>query len=115
MEPLDQLLDRRALADRWLGGGDVKLMGAIGALAGYQYMLVIFVFDAILGGIAALALIIVRGRLLKTLKNIPRIFRLERESELEAGSEKSLGLPRAVTIALATLLVLWGASRPPAG
>ncbi|GIU77902.1 MAG: hypothetical protein KatS3mg005_1140 [Bryobacteraceae bacterium] len=100
---------------RWLGGGDVKLMGAIGALAGYQYMLVIFVFDAILGGIAALALIIVRGRLLKTLKNIPRIFRLERESELEAGSEKSLGLPRAVTIALATLLVLWGASRAPAG
>lgn len=100
---------------RWLGGGDVKIMGAIGSLAGPQYMIVIFVFDAILGGIAALVLIIVRGRLLKTLKNIPRIFRLDRESELEAGGEKSLGLPRAVTIALATLLVLWGATRAPAG
>jgi prepilin peptidase CpaA len=100
---------------RWLGGGDVKIMGAIGSLAGPQYMIVIFVFDAILGGIAALVLVILRGRLLKTIKNIPRIFRVEREAELEAGSEKSLGLPRAVTIAAATLLVLWGATRAPAG
>lgn len=100
---------------RWLGGGDVKIMGAIGALAGPQYMIVIFVFDAILGGIAALVLVIARGRLLKTLRNIPRMFRLQRDSELEAGGEKSLGLPRAVTIAAATLLVLWGATRSPAG
>jgi prepilin peptidase CpaA len=100
---------------RWLGGGDVKIMGAIGALAGPQYMIVIFVFDAILGGIAALVLVIVRGRLLKTLRNIPKMFRLHRDSELEAGGEKSLGLPRAVTIAAATLLVLWGATRAPAG
>lgn len=100
---------------RWLGGGDVKIMGAIGALAGPQYLIVIFILDAILGGIAALVLIVVRGRLLRTLKNIPRIFRLKRESELEAGGEQSLGLPRAVTIAAATLLALWGATRAPAG
>ncbi len=100
---------------RWLGGGDVKLMGAIGALAGAQYMLVIFVIDAILGGVAALVLVIARGRLWRTLRNIPRMFRLERESELEAGGEKSMGLPRAATIAAATLLVLWGASRAPGG
>lgn len=100
---------------RWLGGGDVKLMGAIGALAGAQYMFVIFVIDAILGGAAALVLVIVRGRFAKTLRNIPRMFRLKRESELEAGGEKSMGLPRAVTIAAATLLVLWGATRAPAG
>ncbi|MCX7602808.1 MAG: prepilin peptidase [Bryobacteraceae bacterium] len=96
---------------RWLGGGDVKLMGAVGALAGAQNMIVIFVLDAILGGIAALVLVIVRGRFLRTLRNIPRMFRLERGSELEAGGEKSMGLPRAVTIAAATLLVLWGSSR----
>jgi prepilin peptidase CpaA len=96
---------------RWLGGGDVKLMGAVGALAGAQNLFVIFVLDAILGGAAALVLVIVRGRLLRTLRNIPRMFRFERDSELEAGGEKSMGLPRAVTIAAATLLVLWGASR----
>jgi prepilin peptidase CpaA len=100
---------------RWLGGGDVKLMGAIGALAGAHYMIVIFVFDAILGGAAALVVVIARGRLMKTIRNIPRMFRLQRESELEAGGEKSMGLPRAVTIAAATLLVLWGATRVPAG
>ncbi|GIU73687.1 MAG: hypothetical protein KatS3mg004_0774 [Bryobacteraceae bacterium] len=96
---------------RWLGGGDVKLMGAVGALAGAQNMFVIFVLDAILGGIAALVLVIVRGRFLRTLRNIPRMFRFQRESELEAGGEKSLGLPRAVTIAAATLLVLWASTR----
>jgi prepilin peptidase CpaA len=96
---------------RWLGGGDVKLMGAVGALAGAQNLFVIFVLDAILGGAVALVLVIVRGRLLRTLRNIPRMFRFERDSELEAGGEKSMGLPRAVTIAAATLLVLWGASR----
>lgn len=96
---------------RWLGGGDVKLMGAVGALAGARNLFLIFVLDAILGGIVALVLVIVRGRLLRTLRNIPRMFRLERDSELEAGGEKSMGLPRAVTIAAATLLVLWGASR----
>ncbi len=100
---------------RWLGGGDVKLMGAIGALAGAQYMIVIFVFDAILGGAVALVMVAARGRLGKTIRNIPRMFRLQRESELEAGGEKSMGLPRAVTIAAATLLVLWGATRAPAG
>lgn len=96
---------------RWLGGGDVKIMAAIGTLAGAQNMIVIFVLDAILGGIVALVLVIVRRRLLKTLRNIPRMFRLERGSELEAGGEKSMGLPRAVTIAAATLLALWGSTR----
>lgn len=95
---------------RWLGGGDVKLMGAVGALAGARWLLIIFLVDAILGGAAALVLVIARGRLKKTLSNIPRLLRARREEELEAGSEKSLGLPRAVTIAAATLLVLWGLS-----
>ena len=92
---------------RWLGGGDVKLMAAIGALAGPANVMVIFVLDAIFGGVVALAAILLRGRLVKTLRNITRMFQPEREAELEAGNEKSMGLPRAVTIAAATLLVLW--------
>jgi len=97
---------------RWLGGGDVKLMGAVGTLAGPMNLLVIFILDSILAGVVALTAIVFRGRLRKTLGNVLRIFRPSREAELEAGNAKSIGMPRAVTIAAATLLVLW-ASRLP--
>lgn len=98
---------------RWLGGGDVKLMAAIGAFSGVENLIVVFILDAIFGGAVALAVILFKGRLAKTLRNIPRMFAKERDGELEAGHEKSLGMPRAVTIALATLLVLWASNQPP--
>jgi prepilin peptidase CpaA len=103
----------------FLGGGDVKLMAAVGAFAGAGNLLVIFVFDALLGGIAAVAGMILKGRVRRTLANVGRIIRLLAQGkapftespELEAGNEASFGMPRAVTIALATLLLIW-ASRP---
>lgn len=105
---------------RFLGGGDVKLMAAVGACAGAANLFAIFIFDAIFGGIAALILIIVRGRGKHTLRNIGQMIAslfkgkapYTQNEELEAGGEKSLGMPRAVTIAAATMLVLW-ASRVP--
>jgi prepilin peptidase CpaA len=103
----------------FLGGGDVKLMAAVGAFTGAGNLLVIFVLDAILGGIVGLAGILVRGRVRRTLMNIGRILRLLAQfktpyvdnPELEAGNEASFGMPRAVTIAVATLLLIWG-SKP---
>ncbi len=92
---------------RWLGGGDIKLMGAIGALAGAENMFVVFVLDALLAATAALVLIIFKGRLLRTLRNMTRMFSKDRAPELEAGNEQSLGLPRAVTIAAGTFVFLW--------
>ena len=107
---------------RWLGGGDVKLMGAVGALAGPANLLTVFLLDALLAGAAALVVVLLRGRLGRTLRNIGRALRSlvrgrspARESpELEAGHAASLGLPRAVTIMAAVLLVLWAGpgSRP---
>jgi len=103
-------------AVRFLGGGDVKLMGAIGTLGGYQNLLVIFLLDALLAGVAAVVLIVVRRRVGQTLRNIARGLRSmgkgraphEDNPEMEAGSERSLGMPRGVTIALASLLLLYG-------
>ena len=105
---------------RFLGGGDVKLMAAVGALAGLQNLIGIFIVDTILGGVAALVLVIVKGRFTKTLRNLGRmissLFRgkapYRENEELEAGGGKSLGMPRAVTIAAATLVMLW-LSRAP--
>ncbi len=96
---------------RWLGGGDVKLMGAVGALAGAQNLLAVFILDAVLGGVVAIGVILVKGKLLRTLKNLPRIFSKDRPAELQAGEEESIGMPRAVTIATATLIVLWMLNR----
>ncbi len=101
---------------RWIGGGDAKLMIAIGALTGWQALLVIFFLDAILGGIAALAMMLWKGRARRTLRNIGILLAsvvrgrapYKETPELEAGTAQSAGMPRAVTIALATLLVAWG-------
>lgn len=101
---------------RFLGGGDVKLMGAIGAMAGYQNLFVVFLLDAMLAGVAAVVLIVVRGRVRQTLRNLGQGLRSmtrgraphQDNPEMEAGSERSLGMPRAVTIALASLLLLVG-------
>jgi prepilin peptidase CpaA len=100
---------------RAFGGGDVKLMVAVGTLAGAGNLFMIFLVDAILGGIAALVFAVIKGKLWRTLKNMGRIIKslvrglppyVEHE-ELQAGHEKSLGLPRGVTIAAATLLIQW--------
>ncbi|MBI4889094.1 MAG: prepilin peptidase [Acidobacteria bacterium] len=96
---------------RWLGGGDVKLMAAVGALAGSQNLLAVFLLDAVLGGAVAVGVIVAKGKLWRTLKNLPRIFSKDRPAELQAGHEESVGMPRAVTIAAATLIVLWMLNR----
>ena len=105
---------------RWLGGGDVKLMAGVGALTGATNLIVIFIFDAMLGGVVALIAVLTRGRSRRTIHNIGRMISAllhgkapHRVSpELEAGSEESMGMPRAVTIAAATLLILWAATLP---
>lgn len=105
---------------RWLGGGDVKLWAAVGALTGATNLIVIFVFDAMMGGLVALIAVITHGRSRQTIHNLQRMISAllhgkapyQVSPELEAGSEQSMGMPHAVTIAAATLLILWTATLP---
>jgi prepilin peptidase CpaA len=99
---------------RAMGGGDVKLMAAIGALVGVRDWFGIFVITAIVGGVAGLALAIARGRLRKTMWNVGFILAeirrgrpayLDRE-ELDVRSPKSFGLPHGTIIALGTIVFL---------
>src|ERR1700693_231262 len=48
---------------RGMGAGDVKLMAAIGAIVGAANWFGIFVVSALLGGLVALIVLLVRGRL----------------------------------------------------
>jgi prepilin peptidase CpaA len=53
-----------------MGGGDVKLMGAVGALQGWQFVLIAGLLAAIIGGIISVIYLIATGRLLKVLKKM---------------------------------------------
>lgn len=56
-----------------MGGGDVKLMAAVGALKGAAFAFHAFLFAAIAGGVIALVVAAARGRLKASLRNVRRI------------------------------------------
>jgi prepilin peptidase CpaA len=85
-----------------MGAGDVKLFGAVGALVGPQQIIVVFIITGLIGGIAALAMSVSRGRLRETI---------QRTSALAVGirsatTPESLRLPYGAVIAAGTLLSL---------
>jgi len=99
---------------RGMGGGDVKLMAAIGAMAGVSNTFVIFILTAVIGGIVALGLVLWKGGLGRVMGNIGFIVRrLARgkaphaeRPELDIEHSSSLSLPYAIPMALGTLLYL---------
>ena len=102
---------------RFTGAGDVKLMGAVGAMAGWPNWFGIFLLNAIIGGVLAVIFAMARGRLRKTLFNVGfalgelahfRAPYLAKE-ELDVNSPKSMRLPRGAMVALGTIAFL-GAS-----
>ena len=98
-------------AIRAMGAGDVKLMGAIGALVGWQDWFGIFLITAIVGGISAVLLSVARGRLRTTLFNVGFIlseFKSGRpaylnKEELDVKSSKGMRQPHGVVIAIGTI------------
>ena len=97
-----------------MGAGDVKLMGAVGALVGWQNWMAIFVIAAVLGGIMAMILIISRNRVKRTFWNIGYLLNEMRRGraayvsreELDVQSPQSVGLPHGAVIAVATIFYL---------
>ena len=85
-----------------MGAGDVKLFSAVGALTGPRILIVVFVFTGLLGGIAALALALSRGRLRETLERTGSLMLGVRA----AAGPDSLRLPYGAVIAGGTLLSL---------
>lgn len=104
---------------RAVGGGDLKLMAAAGTLAGPPFWLVLFVVTALLGGVAAIAAVLVKRRLAHTAANISVTlqellhFRAPHRSrpELDVSSGSGLRMPHCAIIALAALLCLIAARR----
>src|SRR5580693_1842359 len=83
------------------GAGDVKLLAAVGAIAGPGNCVWIFLLTAILGGIIAVILLMSRGRVRKTFFNVGWIIRdlvhfrapYKSSDELDVTTTSGLRLP----------------------
>jgi len=98
---------------RSLGAGDWKLAGALGAFAGPATLLDLLLGSVFVAGLMAVALVIYKGRVRQTMRNIGHIlvslvtFRLP-GSHVSLDSPDSLKVPYGVALALT--VVLYGAA-----
>jgi prepilin peptidase CpaA len=96
------------------GAGDLKLLAAIGAMVGCSDFVGIFMLTALIGGVLAIVLMLLKGRVRQTLWNVgfmvgelmkwqaPHVSR----EQLDVGSSKALRLPGAVRICLGVVSFL---------
>jgi prepilin peptidase CpaA len=99
---------------RAMGAGDVKLMAAVGALLGPSRWFGLFFVTAIVGGVMAMVLILVRGRTKATFWNVGFILSELRfgrpayvkKEELDVRNPKAVGLPHGAVIACGTIFYL---------
>ncbi len=99
---------------RGLGGGDVKLLAAAGALTGWPAFGTLFLVNAALSGGVAIGLLVWRGGLGRALGNVGHIlaallrFRApyaDRE-ELDVGSARAVTLPQGPIFLVAAVVYL---------
>jgi prepilin peptidase CpaA len=99
---------------RSLGAGDWKLAGALGAFTGPSVLIDTLLASVFVAGLMAVALVIYKGRVRQTLRNIGHIlislvtFRLP-GSQVSLDNPDSLKVPYGVALALTVMLygILW--------
>lgn len=93
---------------RSLGAGDWKLAGALGACLGPRQLVSVLVGTILVAGVMALAVVIAKGRLKQTLRNIANLlgalFSLHMPgSEVSLDDPESTKIPFGVAMALTVL------------
>jgi len=94
---------------RSLGAGDWKLAGALGAFVGAGLLVNLLLGSVFVAGLMAVGLVVYKGRLRQTLRNMGHIlislvtFRLP-GAEVSLDNPQSLKIPYGVALALTTLL-----------
>jgi len=94
---------------RSLGAGDWKLAGALGSFAGPALLMDLLIGSVFVAGLMAVALIIYKGRVRQTLRNIGHIlislvtFRLP-GAQVSLDNPESLKVPYGVALALTVVL-----------
>lgn len=99
---------------RGMGAGDVKLMGAVGALAGPMNWFAIFLATALVAGAASLTVVILRKRVGETARNLSVIMSsllhrqgpASRDCQLQIDNPNALRMPHGAFIASGAMLFL---------
>lgn len=109
-----------------MGAGDVKLMGAIGSLMGWRFVLKTALLTGIVGGILALGYVVFAGKLLQTLKNVvgtllkpilrlllmrtesDRVLKIYNYVNQDGNSYTKTYLPYGLAIGIGTIMALSG-------
>jgi prepilin peptidase CpaA len=95
-----------------MGAGDVKLMAAVSTIAGFGHLAEIFVAIALTGGLFAVGLAVMRGRLKTTLANVGTLIYHHAVAgvlphpELNLDNPKALRLPYGAPIAVGCWIAL---------
>lgn len=95
-----------------MGAGDVKLMTAVACLAGSHFVVELLVMTAIAGGVMAIALAAMRGRLKQMILNVLMLLShhkhegLRPHPELNVTNKSTLRLPYGLAIAAGCLFTL---------
>jgi prepilin peptidase CpaA len=93
----------------FMGGGDVKLVAAIGALRGYPFIVDAIFFGVLVGGLYAIVVLIAHKRLWKNLRSIfifmySLIIPWRKTHSLK--SEESIKIPYGFCISIGTFIAL---------
>ncbi len=91
-----------------IGGGDVKLMGAIGALLGQQLIGPTLVYTAMVGGFMAVIVLIWRKSFWSGLKRGMQMLVRGRKAETAQGGQEPTTIPYGLAIAAGCLLAMFG-------
>ncbi|HKY20077.1 MAG TPA: prepilin peptidase [Vicinamibacterales bacterium] len=98
---------------RGMGGGDVKLLAALGAWFGPAGMLVLAFYTAMAGGVIALGVVLARGYFSTAFKNLWlllchwSVIGLKPVPEISLENPRAPRLPYGVAIAVGALTTLW--------
>jgi prepilin peptidase CpaA len=96
-----------------MGAGDVKLILAVGCMAGLSSIAYLLVLTAISGGVMAIGLALLRGRLQQTIMNVAVLAShhsregLQPHPDLNISNAQTLRLPYAMAIAAGSMLTLY--------
>jgi prepilin peptidase CpaA len=96
-----------------MGAGDVKLITAVGCIAGMPHVAYLLVLTALSGGVMAVVLALSRGRLQQTIMNVGAIAShhshagLRPHPDINLSNVSTLRLPYALAIAGGSLLTLY--------
>lgn len=95
-----------------MGAGDVKILAAVGALNGPQFVFYTFLYAAIFGGVMALVVTLFKGKSFSVIFNISWAFKnlknhIFRRSERQQVFFSDIKFPYGLSIFLGTAAAYW--------